>query len=288
MYSDYHRPESLNQAFELMQQAKGQARYFAGGTDLMVRIKQGLVQPRTLISLRRIGALQGIEQDGTDLVIKSMTLLRDVETDPLVRKQAPVLQQAVASLANVQVKNVATLGGNLVNASPAGDSIPPLLVLEAQLVLAGPDKERILPLTDFFIGPGQTRLESCEILKAVKIPGQPVQSRAAFTKIGRTAKDLAVVNAAALIQLEGSTCSLCRLAAGAVGPVPLRLPEAEAMLQGQTIDSGVLEAVQAEVGRTVSPITDIRAGEAYRRELAGTLIKRSIQKAMGNTLQAME
>ncbi len=280
MHFNYYRPESLNQAFELMEQSSGQSRYIAGGTDLMVQIKQGLTRAENLISLRQISELQGIEEDDSGVLIKGMTLLRDIETDPLVRDLAPVLQQAVASLANVQVRNVATLGGNLVNASPAGDSIPALLVLDSRLVLAGPEGERTLPLSDFFLGPGQTRLQPLEILKAVKIPAPFENSRAAFSKIGRSAKDLALVNAAVLIRLEETTCSFCRLAAGAVGPTPQRLEQAEALITGRTINTELLETLEARVRQTVSPISDLRAGEAYRRDLAGTLVKRCIRQAI--------
>lgn len=277
---DYYRPESLDQAYEIMVQFQGRARYIAGGTDLMVRIKQGLARPEVLISLRQIQELQGIEQEGERLVIRGLTLLRDIETDPLVRSKAPVLQEAIASLANIQIRNVATLGGNLANASPAGDSIPALLVLDSQVVLAGPDGERTLPLLDFFQGPGQTCLQPLEILKAVIIPEQPGQSQAAFAKIGRTAKDLALVNAAACIQMQETTCTLCRLATGAVAPTPLRLEAAEALVRGQPLDDALLNKVRDLVCETVSPISDIRAGEAYRRDLAGTLVKRSLEKAL--------
>ena len=285
MHFDYHRPESLNQAFELMQQSAGRGRYIAGGTDLMVQIKQGLTRPETLISLRNIPELQGIEEDDSGLRIKGLTLMRDIETHPLIREQAPVLQQAVACLANVQVRNVATLGGNLVNASPAGDSISPLLVLDSRLVLAGPEGERVLDLDGFFLGPGQTSLKPGEILKAVTIPRHSLQAPAAFSKIGRSAMDLALVNAAALLRVEDGTCTKCRLAAGAVGPTPLRLEQAETMIRDQAINPELLEAVEALVRETVKPISDVRAGAAYRRDLAGTLVKRSIEAALAFTIE---
>jgi carbon-monoxide dehydrogenase medium subunit len=281
MHFDYHRPISLNQAFELMQQSSGPARYIAGGTDLMVQIKQGLIRPETLISLRNIPELQGIEEAEAGLRIKGLTLMRDIETHPLIREQTPVLQQAVASLANIQVRNVATLGGNLVNASPAADSIPPLLVLDSRLVLAGPEGERTVDIADFFLGPGQTALQSGEILKAVTIPRHSLQAPAAFMKIGRSAQDLALVNAAALLRMEEGTCTVCRLAAGAVGSTPLRLKQAEALLTGRSITAELLDTLETRVRETVSPISDVRAGAAYRRDLAGTLVKRSIEEALG-------
>lgn len=279
---EYHRPQSLKYAFELMEQSSGKARYIAGGTDLMVRIKQGLSQPEILISLRHIQELQGIELQGGNLVIKSMTLLRDIETNPLIQEHVPVLQQAAASLANVQIRNVATLGGNLVNASPAGDTIPPLLVLESELVLTGPQGERTIPVRDFFVGPGQTCLNPDEILQAVVISCEQGQRLSAFVKAGRTAKDLAVVNAAALLRMDGGICQVCRLAVGAVAPTVLRLEQAEDIIHGQNIRPELLDSVKDVVTKKVHPMSAIRSSDTYRRELAGALVKKSLQQAVGS------
>lgn len=278
---DYHTPRSLEEAFGLMADAKGQARYIAGGTDLMVRTKQGLVQPRVLISLRQVQELQGIEPGDDFLVIKGMTLLRDIESSDQVESVAPALKQAVRSLANVQIRNVATLGGNLVNASPAADTPPPLLVYAAELLLTGPNGDRTVALEDFFLGPGQTCLWQGELLKEVRIPWKPDKSRSAFQKIGRTAKDLAVVNAAVCLEMQGNACSFCRLATGAVAPVPMRLKSVEDFLNGKEITSSLLDQVKAMVDKKVSPISDLRGSEAYRRDLAGTLIIRGIEQVMG-------
>ncbi len=277
---DYHTPESLNQAFELMAESRGLARYIAGGTDLMPRIKQDVIQPGVLISLRWIEELQGIFLDDDVLVIKGSTLLRDIETSPQVQSAAPALQRAAHLLANVQVRNVATLGGNLVNASPAADSPPPLLVYESELLLTGPGGERSFAVEDFFTGPGQTCLQEGEILKEIRIPRKHNGSKTAFLKIGRTAKDLALVNAAVLIELQGRTCNFCRLAAGAVAPVPLRLKSVEDFVTGQELTDSVLGQVRTMVRNEVNPISDLRASEAYRRDIAGTLITRGIKQAL--------
>lgn len=278
---DYHTPDSLEQAFELMAESRGKSRYIAGGTDLMPRIKQDVIQPEFLISLRRIEELQGIALNDDFLTIAAATLLRDIETSPRVRSAAPSLQRAVHLLANVQVRNVATLGGNLANASPAADSPPPLLVYESELLLIGPGGERRVTLDDFFLGPGQTCLQEGEIIKEVRIPRKHQGRKTAFLKIGRTAKDLALVNAAVLIEVQGRTCSFCRLATGAVAPVPLRLKAVEDFVTGQELTESILEQVKTKVANEVSPISDLRASKDYRRELAGTLIKRGIEQAMG-------
>ncbi|MFW6055112.1 MAG: FAD binding domain-containing protein [Thermodesulfobacteriota bacterium] len=278
---DYHTPQSLDQAFELMAESRGKARYIAGGSDLMPRIKQRVLHPDVLISLRGIEELQGIALDEDFLTIKAATLLRDIETSPEVLRAAPALQQAVHLLANVQVRNVGTLGGNLANASPAADSPPPLLVHAAQLILAGPEGERSVDLEDFFLGPGQTCLQEDEIIKEVRIPGKHLQGKTAFLKIGRTAKDLALVNAAVRIEMQGRVCSFCRLATGAVAPVPLRLKPVEDFVTGRELTDSVLARVRAMVRDEVSPISDQRASKDYRRELSGTLIKRGIEQAMG-------
>jgi probable selenate reductase FAD-binding subunit len=276
---DYYRPESLKEAFGLMEKRQGKARYIAGGTDLIVRIKQKAVQPEALISLRRIEALKGRSPNG-GLALGSMTLLRQIERDPLIADRYPALSEAVRCLANPQVRNVATIGGNICNAAPSADSAPPLLVMGAEVVLEGPGGKRRIPLDAFFKGPGQTCMGPGELLTEVYLPEISGPAGSAFLKIGRVTQDLAVANAAALLVMENGVCRTCRLAAGAVAPVPLRLRKAEKVVEGQRIDRDLLERVAAVVEREVSPITDVRSTEAYRRVVSGVLVKRAITAAL--------
>ncbi|HUU80503.1 MAG TPA: FAD binding domain-containing protein, partial [Acidobacteriota bacterium] len=228
----YYQPQTLQEAFGLMDKLKGRARYVAGGTDVIVRLKQKAIEPQALISLTRIDALKGITHDG-GVSLGSMTLLRDLERDHTITRDYPALAQAVKVLANPQVRNVATVGGNLCNSAPSADSAPPLMVLEARLILEGPDGLREVPIDEFFTGPGENSMGPSEILREISIPEKAARTGMAFLKIGRVAQDIAVANAAALVVMDGKMCRKCRLVSGAVAPIPLRLTRTEALLEGK-------------------------------------------------------
>jgi len=275
---DYYQPESLNEAYRLMEENEGRARYIAGGTDIIWRIKQGVIKADALISLRRIRPLEGITRNG-GLTLGSMALFRNIEKDSSIARDYPSLTQAVSILANPQVRNVATVGGNLCNGAPSADSVPPLMVLEAVLTIEGPGGRREVPIGNFFTGPGQSCMDRTEILTQIKIPKKVFNSGSAFLKKGRVSQDIAVVNAAAFLVMEGKICRKCRLAVGAVAPVPLRLTNIEEMVEGREIDPELLDRVGEMVERAVSPITDVRSTENWRRVMSGVLVKRAIQKA---------
>jgi CO/xanthine dehydrogenase FAD-binding subunit len=280
---EYHRPRTLAEAFDLMEKFKGRAKYIAGGTDIMVRIRQKVLQPEALISLRGIGDLYGIRK-GEGVSLGGGTLIREIERDEGIAGSYPGLAQAARVLANPQVRNVATLAGNLGNAAPSADCAPPLLVLDARLTAAGPGGTREIPIDGFFTGPGRTCLEPGEILTRIFLPPREKHSGMAFLKTGRVNQDIAVVNASALLVMEGGVCRKCRLAVGAVAPVPLRLKGIEKIMEGEEIHPALLERVGEMVEQEVSPITDVRSTEEYRRVLSGVLVKRAIRQAMENLL----
>ncbi len=276
---DYHMPESLKEAYGLMERLKGRARYVAGGTDVIVRIKQRALEPEALISLRHISDLRGVHWNG-GLRLGSMTILRDLERDERIARDFKSLHQAVKVLANPQVRNVATIGGNLANAAPSADCAPPLLVLGALVEIDGPGGGREVPLEAFFTGPGETCLDGTEVVKAVVVPGMKKGAGSAFLKAGRVSQDIALINAAALVAMEGGVCKTCRLAAGAVAPVPLRLKETEKAIEGREITPDVLEEIKALAEKEVSPISDVRTTAEYRRIMSGILIKRAVEQAV--------
>jgi xanthine dehydrogenase iron-sulfur cluster and FAD-binding subunit A len=276
---DYYQPETLKEAFSLMEKLKGRAKYIAGGTDILVRTKQKAIHPDALVSLRGISTLKNIRHNG-GLYLGSMTPFRDVERDPVIAQKYPALTQAVSLLANPQVRNVATVGGNLCNSAPSADCAPPLMVMEATLKLQGPGGEREVPIDDFFTGPGENCMEAEEVLTQVHISEQANNTGMAFLKVGRVAQDIAVVNAAALLVMDNKKCRECRLAVGAVAPVPLRLKNVEQVIEGEEISPELLDRVSQMVEQEVSPITDVRSTEEYRRIMSGVLIKRAIQQAL--------
>lgn len=275
----YYQPQTLKEAYGLMEKLKGGARYVAGGTDIIVRMKQKLIGPQALISLRGIEALKGITHNG-GVSLGSMTLFRDLERDPVIARDYPALAQAAKVLANPQIRNVATVGGNLCNSAPSADSAPPLMVLEARLILEGPAGHREIPVNEFFIGPGENCIEPTEVLREIRIPEKASGTGMAFLKTGRVEQDIALANAAALVVMEGKICRKCRLVAGAVAPLPLRLTRTEALVEGKEIDQDLLGRIGPMVEQEVRPITDLRSTEEYRRVVSGVLVKRALQKAL--------
>jgi len=276
---DYYQPQSLKDAFNLMEKADGHAMYVAGGTDLIVRIKQKVILPDALISLRSIESLKGLNANG-GIVMGSMTLFRDIERDSTLGREWPALVQAVSVLANPQIRNVATVGGNISNAAPSADCAPPLLVMDAVLTVEGPGGERQVPIEEFFVGPGKTCMDPAEILSHIRLPEMEKGTGMAFLKVGRVSQDIAIANMAALVVMEGKTCRKCRVAAGAVAPIPLRLRQVEALLEGRKVDKELLEEAGRIAGREVRPITDVRSTEEYRRHISEVLAKKAIQQAI--------
>ncbi len=281
---DYYQPESLKEAFKLMEKLKGDALYVAGGTDVIVRIKQKAIEPEALISLRGVEELKEIRENG-GLSLGAGVLFREIEGSGQIRQQFQALHEAACVLANPQIRNVATVGGNLCNAAPSADSAPPLLILEAEVELEGPGGKRKMMLEDLFTGPGQTAKEPEEVMTRIIIPAQGMNTGTAFMKIGRVSQDIAIANAAALVSLEEGVCNKCRLAVGAVAPVPLRLKSIEEKIEGQKIEEELLQEVEKMVCEAVSPITDVRSTAEYRRAVSGVLVKRAIRQAAARAQQ---
>ena len=278
---DYYQPESLNEAYRFMEKLKGNARYIAGGTDIIWRIKQGVINADALISLRGIESIKGINTS-KGLTLGGMALFRDMERNSDLCHKYPALAQAVSVLANPQVRNVATVGGNLCNAAPSADCAPPLLVMEANLVIEGPGGHREVSIEDFFTGPGETCMDRTEVLAQIKIPKPEPGAETILLKTGRVTQDIAIVNAAALLVMEGKVCRKCRLAVGAVAPVPFRLRSIEKIIEGEEIDPDILDRAGEMVEKEVSPITDVRSTEEYRRAISAVLVKRALRELSKN------
>lgn len=278
---EYHRPTTIEEAWQLAAAVPG-ARFVAGGTDVMVRVREGKLRPAALVSLGRIARLSKIEP-GPPLVLGGGVKVADLATDAAIVRALPVLVQATRTLGSVQIRNAATLGGNLCNASPCADLAPPLLVYEARVRLASARGTRELPLRDFFVGPRLSALEPGEILVAVVVDaptagsGRGPRARAVFLKKGRVAMDVALASVAVLVELDGVRCTKARVAAGSLGPTPMRLPSVERALEGRAIDDRSLAEARAAAETDVRPIGDVRASADYRRHLAGVLVERAVR-----------
>ncbi|MCC6902506.1 MAG: xanthine dehydrogenase family protein subunit M [Polyangiaceae bacterium] len=275
---DYHRPATLEEAWRLAA-ADPEARFVAGGTDVMVRIREGKIAPRALISLSRISDLARIAI-GPTVVIGAGVRVAELERNASIRHALPVLSQAAALLGSTQIRNVATLGGNLCNASPCADLAPPLLVHDARARIATASGAREIPLATFFVGPRASVLAPGEVLSAVVVDPPAPTARAVFLKQGRVRMDIALASIAVLLDTDGRRCTQARVAAGSLGPCPMRLTETEAVLTSGTLDDATLARARAAAESEVRPITDVRAGADYRRHLAGALVERAVRSLM--------
>lgn len=271
----YHRPTRLEDALRLATTREG-ARYIAGGTDLLVG---GASPPRTLVSLRSVPDLVGVEAGRIGAATTIGALTRNAE----LARDYPVLIQAAKRLGSEQIRNQATIGGNLCRAAPCADTAPPLLVLEATLEIAGPEGTREVPIDEFFRGPGATCLEPGELLTTIKLPAPRPQARGVFLKKGRVRMDLSLASVAVLLRVADGHCRRVRVAAGSVAPVPMRLREVEELLEGKAPSDELLDEAGALASRIVLPISDVRSTEAYRRHITGVYVKRGLRMALEGT-----
>lgn len=277
----YHRPTSLKEALRLQADLPG-ARFVAGGTDLLVRMKNGEAAPEALVSLRNLAELQGIQvPERGDTVIGAATPIAALITHGRLAARYPVLIQAAGRLGSAQIRNAATVGGNLCNCSPCADTATPLLVLGARVRLAAAGGERELPLEDFIVGPGQTCSPPDEVLTAIVLPEPDPSGKGWFEKKGRVRMDLAIASVCAWLDLDGDTCTKARLAAGSSAPVPIRLTQAEVVLEGQALTPELASKAGERAAAQVSPISDLRASDSYRRHLVGVYVQRAIARIMG-------
>ncbi|MHC4271822.1 MAG: FAD binding domain-containing protein [Planctomycetota bacterium] len=280
---NYYEPNTVKEALDILSAYRSEAKVLAGGTDLLVAMKRGEISPSHIINMQTIPNLDSVLQNDNDgLMIGALVTCADIADSPMVKDDYGLLATACSKVGSPLIRNMATVGGNLCNASPSADSAPPLLVLEANLILQGPKGQRKVPIDDFFKKPGETCMQQSEILTQIIISKQIKHTGTAFLKMGRAAHDIAFVNAAALLVMEENKCQKCRLAVGAVAPVPLRLKNVEKVVEGEKISQDLLEHVGEMVEQEVNPITDLRSTEEYRRIISGVLIKRAIQHALKN------
>lgn len=278
---DYFKPKSLKEALQLKKTIPG-AKYISGGTDLIVEIKNRELQPPALISLRSIPELATIEING-GARIGALATISDIIQHRELGHNYPVLIEAAKRLGSVQIRNVATVGGNLCNCSPSADMALPLLVLEAKVRLQAAKTSREIPLSEFFKGPGESCLSSDEILTDILLDPPSQNAKATFLKKGRVKMDLALASLALLLEIEGGRCRKARIAAGSVAPIPLRLSKVETLLEGGAISKDLVSKAQQLATKIVSPITDIRATEEYRRQIIGVYVKRGLEKVLGQS-----
>jgi len=257
--------------------------FLAGGTDLVIAIKEKGLVPKYIVDLKRIPSLSGIreETDGS-LTIGAMTTMRDVEISPVICRRYPFLAQSAAEVGSIQIRNRATVGGNMANATPSADVAPSLLVLGAKVRINGTDGERLIDLEDFFRGPGQTVMRPEEILTEVLIPRSDERLVGEYIKFSpREMMDLAYVGVAVafIFNKAEKKCEGVRVALGAVSPTPMRARKAEAVLENQILTEETAEHAGQEASKECKPISDVRSSAEYRKEMVRAMTKRALLNA---------
>jgi len=275
----YLVPKTLNEAISMHASYDGRARYIAGGTDVLVKLKEGKIGPDYLVSLKHIISQDQpfLNTETGELFIGAFMTHRSIERSSLVRHRYPILHDAVKNIGSVQIRNVATIGGNLVNAVPSADGAIPLIALDGKAHIYGPKGYRLIDLARFFLGPGQCEIQGAEILTEIIIPRVEPRTGGAYIKHGRReAMELPMLGVGILLSLEPdmATCAKARICLGVAAPTPFRALAAEAYLKGKPVtEDSLTEAGKIAAGE--SRVRDSIRGVAwYRREMVGVLVKR--------------
>jgi xanthine dehydrogenase FAD-binding subunit len=267
-----HTPEEL---WEVLR-AEPQAAVYAGGTDLLVKLRQGLVHPSCLVCLERIEEFKGVQERANEVFIGACSTHAYLLANPVIRNNFPVLKKALQRLGSPSVRNMGTIGGNLCTASPAADTLPPLYVLEAEVEIWSKNASRRMALKEFILGPGRISLRPGEIVSGVwvkKVPGYNIHH---YEKVGqRRALAISIASLAGLLRVsENGVIEKARFAWGSVGPTIITSPEADAALVGNRLSRPILEKAACLARSAVEPIDDIRASGEYRRLVSGNLMVR--------------
>ena len=276
---DYQKVYSVQEALDAV--SRRPSVFMAGGTDLLVRIKEREIQPRCVIDIKGVREMDGLAISGDELSVGALTSIRILETSPSAVETVPLLAQAAAKLGSVQVRYRATIGGNLCNASPSAETAPALLALDARAAIFGKTGTRVVDLGEFFLGPGATVIGDGEILTRIKIPLTLNRQGAVYYKLStRKAMDLAFVGVAVLLELDkDDRVSRARIALGAVAPTPIRVPSAEKLLEDGEFTLGAVRESAELAAQSCKPISDLRATAEYRREMVRELCQRGLLAA---------
>ncbi len=283
---DYWAPRNLDETIQIFDVYAEKAQALAGGTDLLLFIERGRLRPEVVVELPQCPPFIGITLENGHIRIGSRTTLREIEISPLIHQHLPVLAKAASEVGSLQTRNLATIGGNICTASPAGDTLPALLVLDAAVRLQRKGSERVVPLKEFFLGPGMTVRQPDEVLTEVLVPIPQGRVGMDFYKLAvRRYMDISIVNAATLVTLDNDGVIIdARIAFGAVAPTPIRVEEAEERLKGNKLEDALLEEA-AELSKNRSrPITDQRGTAEYRRIMVYRLAKRLVRQAYEEAL----
>jgi carbon-monoxide dehydrogenase medium subunit len=285
---EYRTPKSLKEVHANLKEFGSDAKLVAGGTALIIMMKQRLVRPSCLISLRSVRGLNGIELQNGGLRIGGLATHRQVESSALVRRRLPMLAETYHHVATLRVRNMATVGGGLAHADPNQDPPPSLIALGATLKATSANGSRVVPMDDFFKDYYETVLNPDEIITEVMVPRLLPNTGAAYIKfLPRTADDYATVSAAAVLTLDKTkkTIADVRIALGSVGVTPIRATAAEAVLRGQPLKTEAFAEAGEKAKEAVDPISDFRGSAGYKKDMAAVFVRRALERALGDIRQ---
>lgn len=281
---NYHAPQTLEEATALLLELKEYGRPIAGGTDLVVQMKEERTKfpyPDVVVNLSRIKALKGIEFSESDgLRIGAGTTMTEIAESDVIRQRYAALAEGAGVVGSYQTMNMGTIGGNVCNAAPSADTAPALLAFEAKAVIVGPKERRMIALEEFFKGPGMTALGQGELLAELRLPVPPANTGSVYVRqTPRKQMDIAVVGVGVVLTLDGDTVSRARIALGAVAPTPMRARKAESAVEGKPANEDSFAAAAEIAAGECSPIGDVRGSAEFRRHLVKVMTARLLAEA---------
>ena len=278
----YLKPQTLEEGLDVLSRTRGNLKVIAGGTDLLMQMKRGVVAPEYIVDISNIPNQAYIKDNGAEgIEIGAQTTVNEVASSSAVQKSYAALSQAAGELAVLKIRYTATIAGNICNASPSAETPPALLALGAKVIICSSSNTRIVPVEEFFVGPGKTVLESGELVTAIIIPKPASASGSVYIKHTlRKAMDLAIVGVACSITMDNGVVSDVKIALGAVAPTPIRSKEAEKVLQGKKINDDLIKQAAKAASNESKPIDDIRSTADYRKKMVAVLTERAIKAAI--------
>jgi len=277
----FYRPAVLEELLDFKAREGSKARILDGGSNVLVYINEGSIPGGTLVDVKSLEAIKGIEARDGRLEIGAGELIADIMESSLVKKKVPFLRETLQKFANPLVRNMATLAGNIADSSPIGDTIPPLLVLEAEVVVASTKGERVIALEEFFTGPGQNVLKDEEVILKVRFP-LPEKGRGGHIKLGlRRGTSCSVASVAVWVVADKNKVQDIRIALGGVAPTPIRARKTEDAFKGEALDWDKISELSEKVMEEIRPITDVRGSAEYRKQVSAGLLAKAVRQALG-------
>lgn len=277
---EYHAPATVAEALRLLDALGADAKVLAGGHSLLPMMKLRFAEPAHLIDLNRIDELRGIREQNGMIRIGAMTTENDLIASSLLREKCPLIPEAAALIADPQIRNRGTIGGDIAHGDPGNDHPAVMLALEAEFVLVGPRGERVVPANGFYLGTYYTQMEANEILVEIRVPVSPPGSGWAYAKLKRKTGDFATAAAAVQLQLKGGACSKIRIALTNVAPTAIRAEEAERVLTGKEVNEALIQQAAQRAMEACDPAEDLRGDREYKTHMAGEMVRRALRLAL--------